>query len=192
MGGAAFERSHGDDSKAPLFFRKRSCVRSSSRSRRRSKCSDSTFGNFNDTFSLAWLYTKVGTPKSMTKVRRANKVHTSRLGLVTKGHHNQGHIWVMWHMFWATSGGTAPPIRGHHRLLASIFPCNAHRVTISHSTGAGGTVPQCSPPPVPPPMFWTILTIKVGDGICYIAPWDHFLVRTKCEVQVDVRSERVT
>ena len=50
----------------------------------------------------------------------------------------------------ATSGGTAPTNRGHHRLLASMFPSNAHRVNVHISHSTGGTLPQCSP--VPPPM----------------------------------------
>ena len=41
----------------------------------------------------------------------------------------------------ATSGGIALPKReGHHRLLASFFPCNANRVEakISQLGGGGG------------------------------------------------------
>ena len=49
--------------------------------------------------------------------------------------------------------GTAPANRGHHRLLASIFPYNALRVNVKISHSTWGTVPRCSPPPpVPPPM----------------------------------------
>ena len=52
-----------------------------------------------------------------------------------------------------TSGGTAPTNMGHHRILVSVFPRNAHsdrvNVIISHSTE--GMVP--SAPPGPPPML---------------------------------------
>ena len=43
------------------------------------------------------------------------------------------------------SGGTAPPNRGHHRLLASIFPCNARGVNVKFSHSTGRTVPRCFP-----------------------------------------------
>ena len=49
-------------------------------------------------------------------------------------------------------GGGAPlaaerlcPTSAHHRLLASIFPCNDNRVNVKISHSTGGTVPQCSP-----------------------------------------------
>ena len=53
-----------------------------------------------------------------------------------------------------TSEEAAERKEGHHRLLASFYPCNAHMVIVEISHSRGGTVPQSTPPPSDAYEWW--------------------------------------